>query len=84
MGARINLMPLEVVILMNFNESSHSEHSMKKLVEILCNIFVRVSPFIFPANFVILDCEVNFKIPVILQRYFLLTGRALVDIEIGR
>ena len=39
--------------------------------------------FIFPAYFVILDCEVNFEVPIILGRPFLATGRALVDMEKG-
>ena len=37
--------------------------------------------FIFPADFVILDCEVDFEVPIILGRPFLATGRALVDME---
>ncbi|XP_059285154.1 uncharacterized protein LOC132038513 [Lycium ferocissimum] len=37
--------------------------------------------FIFLANFVILDCEV--EVPIILGRPFLATGRALVDVERG-
>ena len=39
--------------------------------------------FIFPADFVILDCEVDFEVPIILGRPFLATGRALVDMEKG-
>ena len=37
--------------------------------------------FIFLADFIILDCEVDFKVPIILGRPFLATGRALVDME---
>ena len=40
--------------------------------------------FIFPADFVILDCEVDFEVPIILGRPFLATGRALVDMEKGQ
>ena len=40
--------------------------------------------FIFPADFVILDCEVDFEVPIILGRTFLATGRALVDMEKGQ
>ena len=31
----------------------------------------------------ILDCEVDFEVPIILGRPFLATGRALVDMEKG-
>ena len=40
--------------------------------------------FIFPANFVILDCEADFEVPIILGRPFLAMGRALVDMEKGQ
>ena len=40
--------------------------------------------FIFPADFVILDCEVDFEVPIILGRPFLATGSALVDTEKGQ
>ena len=36
---------------------------------------------IFPPDFVILDCEVDFEVPIILGRPFLATSRALVDME---
>ena len=40
--------------------------------------------FIFPADFVILDCEVDFEVPIILGRPFFTLGRVLVDIEKGQ
>ena len=47
-------------------------------------MLVKVESFIFPADFVILDSEVNFEVPIILGRPFLATGRALVDMEKGQ
>ena len=47
-------------------------------------MLVKVESFIFPADFVILDCEVDFEVPIILGRPFLATGRALVDMEKGQ
>ena len=38
---------------------------------------------IFPADFVILDYEVDFEVPIILGRPFLAIGRALVDMKKG-
>ena len=43
-----------------------------------------VESFIFPEDFVILDCEVDFEVPIILERSFLATGRALVDMGKGQ
>ena len=39
--------------------------------------------FIFPADFVILDCEIDVEVPIIPGRPFLATGKALVDVETG-
>ena len=47
-------------------------------------MLVKVESFIFPADFVILDCEVYFELPIILGRPFLATGRALVDMDKGQ
>ena len=49
-------------------------------IRILHDVLVKVESFIFPANFVILDFEVH----IILERTFLATGRALVDMEKGQ
>ena len=46
-------------------------------------MLVKVESFIFLADFVIIDCEVDFEVPIILGRSFLATGRALVDMEKG-
>ncbi|XP_070004158.1 uncharacterized protein [Nicotiana sylvestris] len=46
-----------------------------------CNAVV--GKFVFPADFVILDCKVDKEIPIILGRSFLSTGRALIDCETG-
>ncbi|XP_070051747.1 uncharacterized protein [Nicotiana tomentosiformis] len=45
--------------------------------------FAKVGKLVFPADFVILDYRVDEKIPIILGRPFLATGRALIDCESG-
>ena len=47
------------------------------------DLLVKVGPFIFPADFVILDMEEDKNLPLILGRPFLTTGRALIDVEAG-
>lgn len=42
---------------------------------------MRVASFIFLVDFVILDCEVDFEVTIILRRSFIATGCALVDME---
>lgn len=45
---------------------------------------MKVAFFIFPADFMILNYEVDFEVPIILGRPFLAMGRALFDIELGQ
>ncbi|XP_009796984.1 uncharacterized protein [Nicotiana sylvestris] len=45
--------------------------------------FAKVGKFVFPAEFVILDCRVDEEIPTILGKLFLSNGRALIDYETG-
>lgn len=61
-----------------------TDRTVKKLVGILYGVLVHVKNFIFPANSVILDCEVNFDVLIILRSPFLATRRALVDLELGQ
>ena len=44
-------------------------------------MLVKVESLVFPAHFVIVGCEVDFEVPIILGRSFLATGRALVYME---
>ena len=62
----------------------HEVLLLKKPIRILHDVLVKVELFIFPADFFILDCEVDFEVPIILRRPFLATGRALVDMEKGQ
>ena len=61
-----------------------ADQTVKRPIGILHDVLVKVESFIFPADFVILDCEVDFEVPLILGRPFLDMGRALVDMEKGQ
>lgn len=56
---------------------------IKRLVGILYDVLMKVDKFIFPTDFVFLNCEVDVEVSIILRRPFLATGRALVDMERG-
>ena len=60
-----------------------ADRTVKRPRGILHDVLVKVESFIFSADFVILDCQVDFEVPIILGRPFLATGRALVDMEKG-
>ena len=55
------------------------DRTVKRPIGVLHDVLVKVESFIFPVDFVILDCEVDFEVPIIIGRPFLATGRALVD-----
>ncbi|XP_070014886.1 uncharacterized protein [Nicotiana sylvestris] len=55
----------------------------KALCDLGENVLVRVDKFILPTDFVILDCEVDYEVLIILDGPFLAKGKALVDVEAG-
>ncbi|XP_047249863.1 uncharacterized protein LOC124885667 [Capsicum annuum] len=57
--------------------------SIKNSFGMLYDVLVKVDRFIFPTDFVILDCEIDHEVPIILGRLFLSTGRAFIDVEYG-
>nr|GEZ37644.1 reverse transcriptase domain-containing protein [Tanacetum cinerariifolium]GFB52134.1 reverse transcriptase domain-containing protein [Tanacetum cinerariifolium] len=44
------------------------------------DVFVKVGKFHFPTDFVVVDFEADPRVPIILGRSFLRTGRALIDV----
>nr|GEZ83593.1 reverse transcriptase domain-containing protein [Tanacetum cinerariifolium] len=44
------------------------------------DIFIKVGKFHFPTDFVVVDFETDPRVPLILRRSFLRTGRALIDV----
>ncbi|XP_057790787.1 uncharacterized protein LOC131007892 [Salvia miltiorrhiza] len=88
--ASINLMPLSVFQQLAIGELKPTsirlqmaDRSVTYLRGIVENVLVKVGDFILPAYFVVLDIEDDNKIPLILGRPFLATGRALIDVENG-
>ena len=53
----------------------------KRPIGILHYVLVTVKSFIVPADFVILDCEVDFEVTIMLGSPFLATNRTLVDMK---
>ncbi|GJY70720.1 reverse transcriptase domain-containing protein [Tanacetum coccineum] len=47
------------------------------------DVFVKVGKFHFPTDFVVVDFKVDPRVPLILGRSFLRTGRALIDVYEG-
>ncbi|XP_049372643.1 uncharacterized protein LOC125837597 [Solanum verrucosum] len=80
-GASINLMSLPIYKKLGLGAPKPTamrlpmaDRTVKKPIGVLQDVLVKVESFIFLADFVILDCEVDFEVPIILGRLFLATG----------
>lgn len=78
LGESINLMLLVIYQQLDFRTPKltfmhllMANCLVKRLVGIFYNVLVEMENFIFSTNFVILDCKVDFKVPIILGRPFL-------------
>ncbi|GJZ47549.1 reverse transcriptase domain-containing protein [Tanacetum coccineum] len=88
LGASINLMPLSV-----WKNLSLPELTLTRMTLELANrsvaypngvaedVFVKVRKFHFPADFVVVDYDVDHRVPLILGRPFLRTTRTLIDVH---
>jgi hypothetical protein len=56
-----------------------ADKSVKFPRGIMENLLVKVDNFIFPVDFMVLDMEVDDRVPLILGRPFLYTARELID-----
>ncbi|XP_015161562.1 uncharacterized protein [Solanum tuberosum] len=91
LGASINLMSVSIYKKLGLGtpkpttmQPLMAHQIVKKPIRVLHDFLVKVEVFIFPADFVILDCEVDFEVPIILGRPFLASGHAMVDMEKGQ
>ncbi|KAK8652304.1 hypothetical protein V6N13_061325 [Hibiscus sabdariffa] len=80
-GASINLMPKSVFQKLNIGEAKPTtvmlqlaDHSFVQPEGKIEDILVQVDKFIFPADFLILNCDADENTPIILGRPFLATG----------
>ncbi|XP_070022151.1 uncharacterized protein [Nicotiana sylvestris] len=90
LGAIINLMPLAIYKRLGIGRAipismllQLADRTIKRPSGILDDVLIQVGKFVFPADFVILDCKVDQEIPIILERSFLAMGRALIYCEAG-
>ncbi|GJU64707.1 reverse transcriptase domain-containing protein [Tanacetum coccineum] len=90
LGASINLMPLSVWEKLSLPELTPTcmtlelaDRSITQPIGIAEDVYVKVGKFQFPADFVVVDFDADPRVPLILRRSFLKTGRALIDVYKG-
>ncbi|GJW66407.1 reverse transcriptase domain-containing protein [Tanacetum coccineum] len=90
LGASINLMSLSVWKKLSLPELTPTcmtlelaDRSISCPVGVAEDVFVKVGKFHLPADFVVVDFDADPRVPLILGRSFLKTGRALIDFYKG-
>nr|GEW87143.1 reverse transcriptase domain-containing protein [Tanacetum cinerariifolium] len=87
LGASINLMPLSIWKKISLPELTPTRmtlelanRSITRQKRVAKDVFVKVGKFHFPTDFVVVYFEADPRVPLILRRSFLRTGRALIDV----
>ncbi|KAL1544933.1 hypothetical protein AAHA92_21720 [Salvia divinorum] len=91
LGADINIMPLEYYEKLNIGPLKATgvcirlaDNSTTQAVGIVEDVMVKIDNFIFPADFFVLDMDVDKNVPLILGRNFLATCKTLIDVAATR
>nr|GEW45031.1 reverse transcriptase domain-containing protein [Tanacetum cinerariifolium] len=90
LGTSINLMPLSMWEGLSLSKLTSTcmtlelaDRLVSKPIGIAKDVSVKVGVFHFPADFVVVDFEPDPRVHLILERCFLKTGRALIDVHKG-
>ncbi|GJV07617.1 reverse transcriptase domain-containing protein [Tanacetum coccineum] len=90
LSASINLMHLSIWKKLSLPELTPTrmtlelaDRSITRPKGVAEDVFVKVGSFHFPTDFVVVDFEADLRVPLILGRSFLRTGRALIDVYEG-
>ncbi|GJR09379.1 reverse transcriptase domain-containing protein [Tanacetum coccineum] len=88
LDASINLMPLSVWKQLSLPELTSTcmtlelaDRSVAHPKGVTEDVFMKVGKFYFPANFVVVDYDVDPRVPLIPGRPFLRTAQALIDVH---
>ena len=86
-GESINLIPLSIQKKLGLWDPKPTtmlllmaDWTINRLISVLNDVLLTVELFIFLLDFIILDCEIDFEVHIILGRSILDKGLALVDI----
>ena len=86
LGASINLMLLSMFKRLKLGEAKLTtislqlaDRSYQHSWGVIENVLVKEDKFLFPSDFVILDMKEDDKVPIILGRPFLATGKAQIN-----
>ncbi|GKA19280.1 putative ribonuclease H-like domain-containing protein [Tanacetum coccineum] len=91
LGASVSVMPLSSYLKLGVGELAHTkltvelaDRTVKYLKGIAENVLVGICKFVFPVDFIILDMREDIKVPLILERLFLSTAHAKIDVFVDK
>ncbi|GJR04733.1 zf-CCHC domain-containing protein [Tanacetum coccineum] len=91
LGASINLMPHSLFQRLGISKLKPTkmsiqlaDRSIQYPIRVYENLLVKISKFIFPVDFVVLEMDEDELVPIILGRPFLATARAVIDVHKGK
>ncbi|GJT45007.1 DNA-directed DNA polymerase [Tanacetum coccineum] len=91
LGASINLMSHSLFRRLGISKLKPTrmsiqlaDRSIKYPIGVCENLLVKLSKFIFPVDFVVLEMDEDELVPIILGRPFLATARAVIDVHEGK
>nr|GEW09448.1 reverse transcriptase domain-containing protein [Tanacetum cinerariifolium] len=91
LGVSINLMPFSMWKRLSLLDLTPmcmtlelADRSISRSAGVAEDVYVKVGSFHFPADFAVVDFDVNSRVPLILERSFLKTRRALIDVFEGK
>nr|GEV86271.1 hypothetical protein [Tanacetum cinerariifolium] len=86
-GVSVSVMPLSTYLNLGLGELAHiklivelADRTVKYPKGITKNVLVGIGKFVFPVEFIILDMPEDVKVPLILERTFLFTAYAKIDV----
>ncbi|GJY32884.1 DNA-directed DNA polymerase [Tanacetum coccineum] len=87
LGASVSVMPLSTYLNLGLGELAHTkltvelaDRTVKYPKGITENVLVGIDKFVFSVDFIILDMPEDIKVPLILERPFLSTAYAKIDV----
>ncbi|GJS56189.1 putative reverse transcriptase domain-containing protein [Tanacetum coccineum] len=85
--ASVSVIPLSTYLNLGIGELAHTkltvelaDRTVKYPKGIAENVLVGIGKFVFPLDFIILDMPEDIKVPLILERLFLATAHAKIDV----
>ena len=91
LGSSVSLIPLFIMRKLDLRDMKDTnitlqlvDRSIKRLIDIIENIIVKVKSFFIPVDFIVFDMKEDMHLLIILGRPFLVTAKTLIGVQEGK